>query len=312
VVVGWDAETVKLTGIDWGVLVAPVAVTLIVAEYAPAARPVIFAVAAKELGAVSEVGEMESHEASVLTLQPKGSVPDLEMATACSDGLLPPWVAENTRLVGLRLILEVEVVGGDVAAETVKLTGIDWGVLVAPVAVTLTVAEYVPAASPGMIAVAVNEPAPVPEVGETESHDPSVLTLQLNFPVPELEIATACPDGLLPPWLAEKASLIGLRLMVTVLCPFSAFARAEFPITPSGPHPASNGTEMPRSAKAIDLRTDVRLLLSGVFTRRSGAVVKAILCPGLWLIRSSFRWAWSGIQPERHGGAIDVPPWAVR
>jgi len=72
------------------VLVAPVAVTLIVAEYAPAARPVIFAVAAKELGAVSEVGEMESHEASVLTLQPKGSVPDLEMATACSDGLLPP------------------------------------------------------------------------------------------------------------------------------------------------------------------------------------------------------------------------------
>ena len=69
---------------------APVAVTLIVAEYAPAARPVIFAVAAKEFGAVSEVGEMESHEASVLTLQPKGSVPDLEMATACSDGLLPP------------------------------------------------------------------------------------------------------------------------------------------------------------------------------------------------------------------------------
>jgi hypothetical protein len=80
----------------------------------------------------------------------------------------------------------------------VKLTGIDWGVLVAPVAVTLIVAEYVPAASPGMIAVAVNEPAPVPEVGEMESHGASVLTLQLNFPVPELEIATACPGGLLP------------------------------------------------------------------------------------------------------------------
>ena len=96
-------------------------------------------------------------------------------------------------------MLEVEVAVGDVDAETVKLTGIDWGVLVAPVAVTLIVAEYAPAARPGMIAVAVNEPAPVPEVGETESHDPSVLTLQLNFPVPELEIATACPGGLLPP-----------------------------------------------------------------------------------------------------------------
>ena len=69
---------------------APVAVTLIVAENVPDASPVIFTVAAKELGAVSEVGETESHEASVLTLQLKGSVPELEMATACSDGLLPP------------------------------------------------------------------------------------------------------------------------------------------------------------------------------------------------------------------------------
>lgn len=69
----------------------------------------------------------------------------------------------------------------------------------APVAVTLTIAEYVPVASPGMIAVAVNEPAPVPEAGEIESHETSVPTLQLNFPVPELEIATACPGGLLPP-----------------------------------------------------------------------------------------------------------------
>ena len=69
---------------------APVAVTLIVAEYVPVASPAIFAVAAKELGAVSEVGETESHGALVLTLQVKGSVPELEMATACSNGLLPP------------------------------------------------------------------------------------------------------------------------------------------------------------------------------------------------------------------------------
>jgi hypothetical protein len=81
---------VKLTGIDWGVLVAPVAITLIVAEYVPVARPLIFALAAKELGLVSEVGKTNSHATSELTLQLKGSAPELEMATACSDGLLPP------------------------------------------------------------------------------------------------------------------------------------------------------------------------------------------------------------------------------
>ena len=71
--------------------------------------------------------------------------------------------------------------------------------LLAPVAVTLIVAEYVPAASPGMIAVAVNDPAPVPEAGAMESHEASVPTLQLKGSVPELEMATACSDGLPPP-----------------------------------------------------------------------------------------------------------------
>ena len=71
-------------------LVAPVAATVILPEYVPAASPVIFAVAVKELGAVPEVGETESHDALVLTLQLKVPVPELEMATACPDGLLPP------------------------------------------------------------------------------------------------------------------------------------------------------------------------------------------------------------------------------
>jgi hypothetical protein len=79
-------------------------------------------------------------------------------------------VAERERLVGLRLILDVEVVVVDVDAETVKLTGIVWGVLDASVAATVIVPEYVPAASPATTTVAVNEPAPVPEVGETPSH----------------------------------------------------------------------------------------------------------------------------------------------
>lgn len=72
------------------------------------------------------------------------------------------------------------------------------GVLVAPVAVRLIVAEYVPAAIPAILAVAVKELGAVPEVGKSESHDASVLTLQLNIPDPALEIATA-PEGSFPP-----------------------------------------------------------------------------------------------------------------
>ena len=83
---------------------------------------------------------------------------------------------------------------------------------------------------------------------------------------------------------------MGLRLMVAVWFPCTAFARVGSPIAPSAPHPASNGRERPISARAIDLRKDLRLLLSGFFTRRSGAEVKAIVCLRLWLIGISFRW----------------------
>ncbi|MBU6482729.1 MAG: hypothetical protein KGS09_19580 [Nitrospirae bacterium] len=81
----------------------------------------------------------------------------------------------------------------------VKSTGMDCGVLVAPAAVTVMAVEYVPAASPAMIAVAVNEAGAVPEMAESESHPAVVLTLQFNVPVPELEMVTVCAAGSLPP-----------------------------------------------------------------------------------------------------------------
>ena len=87
----------------------------------------------------------------------------------------------------------------DVEVEMVKVTGMDCGVLVAPAAVTVMVVEYVPAASPEMFAVAVNGAGAVPETGESASHGAVVLTLQSNGPVPELEMPTTCPAGLLPP-----------------------------------------------------------------------------------------------------------------
>lgn len=60
-----------------------------------------------ELGAVPEGGESESQGAVVLTLQLKVPVPELLMVTVCAVGLLPPCVAENARLIGLRLIVGI-------------------------------------------------------------------------------------------------------------------------------------------------------------------------------------------------------------
>ena len=76
--------------------------------------------------------------------------------------------------------------------------------------------EYVPAASPEMFAVAVNDAGAVPETGESESQEAAALTLQLRVPVPELLMLTVCAAGLLPPWLAENAMLVGLRLIVGI------------------------------------------------------------------------------------------------
>jgi len=67
----------------------------------------------------------------------------------------------------------------------------DSGVLVAPVAVTVMVVEYVPAASPATIAVALKEAGADPETGKRASHGAGELTVQFNVPVPELETGTA-------------------------------------------------------------------------------------------------------------------------
>jgi hypothetical protein len=93
--------------------------------------------------------------------------------------------------------MDVEV--EEVDATMVKSTGMVCGVLVAPVPVTVMVVEYVPAASPATIAVAVNELGAVPETVERASQGAVVLTLQSNVPFPELEMVTVCAAGSLPP-----------------------------------------------------------------------------------------------------------------
>ena len=101
-------------------------------------------------------------------------------------------MAVKERLVGLTFNVRV-------GAAIVNVTGMDWGVLVAPAPVTVMVVGYVPAASPEIFAVAVNDAGAVPEMGESESQEAAALTLQLRVPVPELLMLTVCAAGLLPP-----------------------------------------------------------------------------------------------------------------
>ena len=88
----------------------------------------IVAVAVKELGAVPEIGDNESHGAVLDTLQLKVPDPELLIVTVFPAGLLPPWVAEKARFVGARVIVGV---GADVI---VTETATDCGELEAPAA----------------------------------------------------------------------------------------------------------------------------------------------------------------------------------
>ena len=100
------------------------------------------------------------------------------------------------------VVVDVDVEDGtveDADVEMVKSTGMDCGVLVAPASVTVIVVEYVPAASPATITVAVNELGAAPELGERAIQGAVVLTLQSNVSFPELEMVTVCAAGSLPP-----------------------------------------------------------------------------------------------------------------
>ena len=133
--VGIGAETVSVTGIACGELVAPDPMTVMDAEYVAADSPVTFAVTVNDPGAVVEAGAIRSHGAAVDALQLNVPVPVLLMFTTCWAGLLPPWVAEKARLVGARPIV------GICGAVSVSVTVTVCGVLVAPVAVIVRGAE---------------------------------------------------------------------------------------------------------------------------------------------------------------------------
>jgi len=67
-----------------------------------------------------------------------------------------------------------------------------------------------------MLTAAVKEFGAVPEIGDRDSQELVELTFQVKVPVPELLIVTVCEAGLLAPWVAEKARLLGLSPIVGI------------------------------------------------------------------------------------------------
>jgi hypothetical protein len=104
--------------------------------------------------------------------------------------------------------LSVMVVG---AGATVSVTGTE--TLAAPVALIVTVALYVPAASELVDTVAVTPPLPVPDAGESVSQAALSVTDHASVPPPVLLILTVCEAGLPPPCCAEKERFVGLTPM---------------------------------------------------------------------------------------------------
>jgi len=126
------------------------------------------------------------------------------MARVWAAGLLLPCWAVKDRLAGLILMAG--------AAVTVKETGIVMGVTpVPPLRVTEPV--WLPGAKAPVVTFNATVPFPVPVLGLRVNQ--AALSLALQFEVPPLLlILSVCAAGLLPPWIAVNARLVGLALMV--------------------------------------------------------------------------------------------------
>src|SRR2546426_9274747 len=98
--------------------------------------------------------------------------------------------------------------GARVAAARVRVTGMV--LVVAPVAVTETVALYVPAAKPVRFTLVVTVPVLVPDAGDKVNHAAVLLAVQARVPPPVLEILNVVGAGLAPPAVPEKARLLRL------------------------------------------------------------------------------------------------------
>ena len=140
---------------------------------------------------------------------PQGSalLPVLLMVKVWAGGLLPPCCTVKDRLVGIK-----PMAGGTGAAVTVKETGIVMGVTPAP-PLRVTVPVWVPGAKAPVVACKVIVPVPVPEPAVRVNQPVFSLALQFKVPPPVLRMLSVCAAGLLPPWIAVNARLLGLAPM---------------------------------------------------------------------------------------------------
>ena len=90
-------------------------------------------------------------------------------------------------------------VGGTGAAVTVKVTDTVRGVLVAPAAVTVIVALWVPAVTPARFTVAVRVPGAVDPEAVRISHPALLPAPQLMVPPPVLVTLSVWAEGFAPP-----------------------------------------------------------------------------------------------------------------
>jgi hypothetical protein len=168
--------------------------------YVPRARPAAFTDTDTEAGAVPAAGVAASHDASSDVVKLSVPPPVLATASDCAGGAAPPSTAVNARLAGV-----TESAGGCGGA-TVRVTGTCFGEPLTPADVTVTVAVYVPAASPATLTEAVRSAGAEPLPGVTDSHDASSLAVNDRVPPPVLLTDSVLVAGLDPPAVALNAS----------------------------------------------------------------------------------------------------------
>src|SRR3990172_8349429 len=98
------------------------------------------------------------------------------------------------------------------AAATVNVTPIVFGLPVAPLAVAVIVAVYVPVASPVGLTETLTVALPAPAASDVLNHAAVSLTVHVSVPPPVLLIVRLWATGAVPPCTAVKDRLLGVTL----------------------------------------------------------------------------------------------------
>jgi hypothetical protein len=199
--------TVRVTGTVCGLLLAPAAAIVMLPLYVPAASPVGFTPIIRVAGVVPLVGvTVNQPPPAAVAVNAIGELPD--NAIVCAGGGAPPLWCVYVSEVGL-----TPMVG---ALLTVRVTGTVCGLLLAPGAVIVTDAVYVPAASPVGFTPTVRVAGVVPLVGVTVNQlPPAAVAVNAIGELPDNAIV--CAGAGAPPLWCVYVSEVGLTPIVGAL-----------------------------------------------------------------------------------------------